>query len=191
MVVVRRLDVLGGGLSAHLAGDAQDLRRVDLIGELRAYLAVGRADDRADDDLDREVTRDLVTRAELAQLGLLDRAALLRLPATSVEHAAGRRVDRAGQVTLQQDPLALARCSGVGHRHGRQQRVGVGVQRLLVEGVAVGELHDVTEIHHGDAVGDVAYYGEVVRDEDVGDSELVLDVLEQVDDLSLDRDVEG
>ena len=31
---------------------------------------------------------------------------------------------------------------------------------------------------------------EVVRDEDVGEVELVLEVLEQVDDLGLDRDVE-
>ena len=145
---------------------------------------------RALDVLDREVAGHLVTGTELAQHRLLDLALLLGLPAAGVEHAAGGRVDRAGQVALQQDALALAGRVGVGHRHGGQQRVGVGVQRLLVEAVAVGQLHDVTEVHHRDAVGDVPDDRQVVRDEDVGDAELVLDVLEQVDDLRLDRHVE-
>jgi hypothetical protein len=36
----------------------------------------------------------------------------------------------------------------------------------------------------------VADHAEVVGDEDVGELELVLEVLEQVDDLGLDRDVQ-
>ena len=36
----------------------------------------------------------------------------------------------------------------------------------------------------------MAHHPEVVRDEEVGEVELVLEVLEQVDDLGLDRDVE-
>ena len=60
-----------------------------------------------------------------------------------------------------------------------------------VELVAVGDLDDLAEVHHGDAVGDVAHHRQVVRDDDVGQAELVLQVLEQVDDLGLDRHVEG
>jgi hypothetical protein len=37
----------------------------------------------------------------------------------------------------------------------------------------------------------VADHGEVVRDEEVGEVELLLEVLQQVDDLRLDGDVEG
>ena len=59
-----------------------------------------------------------------------------------------------------------------------------------VELVAGGHLDDLAQVHHGDAVGDVAHDGEVVRDEQVGQAELVLEVLQQVDDLRLDRDVE-
>ena len=40
------------------------------------------------------------------------------------------------------------------------------------------------------AVGDVAHDVQVVRDEDVGEPELALQVLEQVEDLRLHRDVE-
>ena len=52
------------------------------------------------------------------------------------------------------------------------------------------DLDDVAPRHHGDAVGDVADDREVVRDEDVGEAELLLQVLHQVDHLRLDRHVE-
>ena len=38
---------------------------------------------------------------------------------------------------------------------------------------------------------DLAHDGQVVGDEQVGDAEVLLQVLEQVQDLGLDRDVEG
>ena len=53
-----------------------------------------------------------------------------------------------------------------------------------------GELDDLAEVHHRDAVGDVADDGEVVGDEEVGEVELLLQLHEQVQDLGLDRHVE-
>ena len=52
------------------------------------------------------------------------------------------------------------------------------------------ELDGLAEVHHQHAVGDVADDVEVVRDEDVGQAEVALQVLEQVQDLRLHRDVE-
>ena len=46
------------------------------------------------------------------------------------------------------------------------------------------------EVHHRDAVADVLDHRQVVRDEDVGQAELLLQVFEQVDHLRLDRHVE-
>src|SRR2546422_241528 len=43
----------------------------------------------------------------------------------------------------------------------------------------------------GDPIRDVPDHSEVVGDEDVREAELVLEVVEQVDDLCLNRDVEG
>ena len=51
-------------------------------------------------------------------------------------------------------------------------------------------LDDAAEIHHRDAVADVLDHREIVRDEQVGELPLALQVLQQVDDLRLDRDVE-
>ncbi len=78
--------------------------------------------------------------------------------------------------------------SGIGNR--RQQRLGVGMQRVLVEVVAVGDLDDLADVHHRHAGRDVADHREVVGDEEKGQTELILEVLQQVDHLCLNRDVE-
>ena len=57
-------------------------------------------------------------------------------------------------------------------------------------GLALGQLDDRAEVHHRDAVADVADHAEVVGDEQVGQAELALQVREQVEDLRLDRHVE-
>src|SRR3954470_14521853 len=62
--------------------------------------------------------------------------------------------------------------------------------RGVEERVRVGHLHDLAEVHDGDAVAHVAYDAEVVRDEDDREPEVALELLEQVDDLGLDRHVE-
>ena len=51
-------------------------------------------------------------------------------------------------------------------------------------------LDDLAEIHHGDAVGDVAHDAEIVGGEQHRDAELLTDIGEQFQDLRADRDVE-
>ena len=46
-----------------------------------------------------------------------------------------------------------------------QQRLGIGMQRALIDLVAIRELHDAPEIHHRHTVGDMAHHREIVRDE--------------------------
>jgi hypothetical protein len=64
------------------------------------------------------------------------------------------------------------------------------VPRLAVELVPVGDFDDLAQVHDCDPVADVPDHGQVVRDHHVGQAQLVLQVLEQVDDLGLDRHVE-
>jgi len=52
------------------------------------------------------------------------------------------------------------------------------------------DLHDAAEIHYGDAAADVLDYRQIVRDEQISEAEFLLQVLEQIDDLRLDRHVE-
>ena len=55
----------------------------------------------------------------------------------------------------------------------------------------VGELDDLAEIHHRDAVADVLDHREVVGDEEIGEPELALQVGQEVYYLRLHRDVES
>ena len=60
-----------------------------------------------------------------------------------------------------------------------------------VENVGLrAELDQVAGVHDGDAIGDVRDDGEIVRDEEHRQSEFVAEIVEQIEDLLLDRDVE-
>jgi hypothetical protein len=64
------------------------------------------------------------------------------------------------------------------------------VPRVLEDLVDRARLDDPAAVHHGHAVGDVADDRQVVRDEEVGESALLLEVEQQVQDLHLHRHVE-
>ena len=126
--------------------------------------------------------------AALLQFGRAFPAARLGDRAAGVKMTAARRVHRARHVALQADPLALH--LRVRHRHGGEQRLGIGMLRIAVELARVGQLDDAAEIHHRHAVGNVLHHGEIVGDEQIGQVELGLQILQQVDHLRLDRHVE-
>ena len=64
------------------------------------------------------------------------------------------------------------------------------MQRALEQGARGGELDDLTGIHHGHAVGDVAHDAEVVRDEQDAHAQAGLEVAEQFEDLRLNGHVQ-
>ena len=53
------------------------------------------------------------------------------------------------------------------------------------------DLHDPSDVHHRHAVADVLHNAKVVRNEEVGQPQIVLQVFEEVEDLGLDRDIES
>ena len=55
----------------------------------------------------------------------------------------------------------------------------------------LGHLDERAEVHDRDPVADVLDHAHVVGDEQVGQAELALEAAQQVEDLGLDRDVEG
>ena len=60
-----------------------------------------------------------------------------------------------------------------------------GEQRLGGPG-----LDDATQVHHGRALRDLPNYGEIMRDEEVGEPSIALQVGEQIEHLRLHRHVE-
>jgi hypothetical protein len=119
---------------------------------------------------------------------LLLTAALHRIRTTRMEVTAARWVDRRRHVPGQQHTLGLL--IRIGHRDRRKQRLGVGMRRPRKQVLRLGQLHDLPEIHHGDAVADVSHDREIVGDEQIAEPELLLQVHQQIEDLRLNRHVE-
>ena len=128
--------------------------------------------------------------AAVDQCRLLLGADRLCLPAACAKAAAGRWVRRVRDVALEDDALPLAALRRLLDRDRRQERLGVRVRRPVVDVLLRADLDDLAEIHHRDAVGDVPDEREVVRDEQIGEAEVALQRLEEVDDLRADRHVE-
>ena len=138
-----------------------------------------------------EEAGDLVPGFHFLELGLALQALVHALPAAVVEVAAGAHLVRRGHVAREDDALARPSRPGIRDGRRREQGLGVGMQGLLVEVRRAGDLGDDAEVHDRHAGGDVLDDREVVGDEEVGEAELLLEVLEEVEDLGLDGDVEG
>ena len=78
----------------------------------------------------------------------------------------------------------------IGNRGSPKQCPRVWVCWMGVDGGCVSLLHDAALIEHNDAVREVADDGEVMRDEQVREIEVVLELTEEVEHLRLDREVE-
>jgi predicted ThiF/HesA family dinucleotide-utilizing enzyme len=64
--------------------------------------------------------------------------------------------------------------------------LGIGEERLCVR-----NFYDLTQIHHGHPIANVLDDAKIVSDEQVGKTQLVLQIHQQVENLGLNADVEG
>ena len=62
--------------------------------------------------------------------------------------------------------------------------------RIPIDIIGVREFNDSPEVHDRDAVGDVLHDREIMRDEQVAEPHLPLQIEKQVQDLALDGDIE-
>src|SRR6266478_4590593 len=75
--------------------------------------------------------------------------------------------------------------------HSCEELASVLVLRIFVDRFGRGAFDDFPAIHHQHVVADVFDHGEIVGDEEVGELELVLEILKKVHDLRLDGDIQG
>src|SRR5829696_362125 len=114
--------------------------------------------------------------------------ALERMKAASVEGTSGRRVRWARQVSTQYDTVFSGSRIGLGYSRQKGDRIGMpGISQQLVRWAF---LHYSAQIHDGNPVSDLSYNRQVVRDEQIREAALPLKIREQIEHLSLDRDVE-
>src|SRR5260370_30011421 len=97
-------------------------------------------------------------------------------------------IQRAGHLARQLDALGTRR--GVDCRNRGEQRARVRMAWIGIDFVTVRNFDDLAEIHNRNTLADVFDHAQVVRDEEIGQVQLLLQILEQVDYLRLDRNVE-
>jgi hypothetical protein len=112
------------------------------------------------------VTRNPVAaRAELERrLGLVANGFAMR--ATGMKATTGRRVNRARDVTLQNRAFFLT--TRIGNRNRREQSPRVGMLGVAVDGIALGNLDDLAEVHDSHSMTDVLDHSQVMGDEKIG-----------------------
>src|SRR5206468_2550174 len=71
-----------------------------------------------------------------------------------------------------------------------QEKPCIGMTRPGEQAVRFGDLDEAAEIHDADAVRHLVDHRQIVRDEQVGQAEFALEILHQVEDLRLYRNVE-
>ena len=134
-----------------------------------------------------EVAGGEAPRRDFLERRPLDAAAREGERAAGVEMAAGRRIERGGDLALDRRRTLLAR---VEPRHLGEQRLGVGVVRAANSG-SVGASSTMRPRYITTTRSAMCCdHAEIVADEEVGQPELPAQLHEQVQHLRLDRDVE-
>ena len=105
------------------------------------------------------------------------------------EGTAFGEIDGAGDISLQDDPLFLV--AGIRNRNSGEKSLGVRMHRSLIKHFLGSSLHNEAEVHNGDPVGDHFHDGEVMRNENVGQIEFLLQMMEEVQHLGLDGNVQS
>src|SRR5258708_21003320 len=108
-----------------------------------------------------------------------------------MEAAGARRIHGRRDLPFQQDRPSRRFEVWIGYRDRALEYFGVRMYRFVANRVARPDLHDLAEVHDRDAIAHVPHHGQVVRDEEKREVELLLQVLQQIDDLRLDRDVQA
>ena len=80
---------------------------------------------------------------------------------------------------------------GVDYRNCTEKSSGIRVSGGGEEFVGVGLLHELSQIHYSNSVGNVSDYPKIMGYKEISDSFLLLQILQQVYNLGLDRDVKG
>lgn len=75
--------------------------------------------------------------------------------------------------------------------NGGQEFLGVGVLRAVKDDISGSVFHDLAGIHHGDVIGEVAHYREVVGNKEHGQIQFVAQFEEKIENLGLDGNVQS
>ena len=135
----------------------------------------------------------MMTRHEMSWRHLVhDRRHLLAdvraITAAGMKFAAGRRLDRAWNIPFQNDCFTVV--IQIRRRNRRKQCLRIWMGRMRIKLLCRSQLYHIAQIHHADTVADVLDNAQVMRNEQIGQVFLLLQIQKQVDHLRLNRNVQ-
>src|SRR4030043_383218 len=106
-----------------------------------------------------------------------------RLEEASLLHSMGT------DLLSERSPLTSSRRNQSGD--GLKQDLSVGMEWPAEEILSLGHFHHLSQIHDGNSITDMFDDTKVMGDEEIGKAKLIPQVHQEVEDLSLDGDIEG
>ncbi|MPN28210.1 hypothetical protein SDC9_175651 [bioreactor metagenome] len=103
--------------------------------------------------------------------------------------AFGRR-QRVGDFALQNDALSRAVHLRVKRGNCRKQRARIGMHRAHMQFSCLRELNDFAEIHDPDALRNMLHNRQIVRNKEIGQPHILLQLFQHIDDLRLNGHVQ-
>ena len=116
-------------------------------------------------------------------------AFILSVGTTGGKAAARLGIDGRGHLAGHQDLIPLDMDRGDGD--GGQQALGIRVEGFFEQLFGIAQLHLTPQVHHQDLVGDMPYHRQIVGDEHISQALLLLQILKQIENLGLDRNIQG
>ena len=110
--------------------------------------------------------------------------------ASSSESAARRFLQRSWNITFKHNALFFLYIR-VWLRNSRKQCSCIWVSWILEQFIGFSYFNHIAKVHNSDSIWNMFYNSQVVSDENIGQTEFFLQILHQIDNLSLNRDVES
>ena len=126
----------------------------------------------------------------ILQTGFHLRAGGLCIFAAGMETATARRIDWTRNITLQTSIL-IVQTMTTNMRDRIQQSLRIRVHRMVKKLTCFRKFYDLTQIHHGNAIGNILHNTQVMGDNHQRLVILFLQFDHQVDDLALNRNIQS
>ena len=136
-----------------------------------------------------KMTCGVMARLQLPKQGCLRPATRFCQRTARMKRTTAWRVDGRGNITRQNDALALGIL--VHHRYGGNQRLRVRMFGRTTDGFGQSGLDNAAKVHNQYAAADVLHHRQIVRHKQVSKAMLLLQVPQQVDDLRLHGYIES
>ena len=108
-----------------------------------------------------------------------------------MESTTRRGIDGAWRLPREDRPFPHLTLRFLERFGSRQEALGIGVGGIVEEGVGGSNLHDLTEVKDTHSVRDLTEDGEIMGDEEIGQTEGGLELYQEIQNLSLNGEVQG